>query len=218
MVTGKSGLGVRLVFVGESVTFFLYTGKQSIRRNSPLWIYVCVCMSACVHAHVCACPCVRVYGYVCVCACPCMCVYVCACPCVCVHMCACSSMCGYNLCIFLAGQHACVRTINNFFSVDDLQYYTKPHGLEKLPKLDPSLVSSLYPLMTTSNLHPVKVQRQVEQNRPKIADCNSQTRGGQMRSHNSGALYDTPKAGIMDASYKKHSRTKPRWAHKIYQS
>ena len=63
------------------------------------------------------------------------------------------------VCIFLAGQHACVRTINNFFSMDDLQYYTKPHGLEKVPKLDPSLVSSLYPLMTTSNLHPVKVQR-----------------------------------------------------------
>ena len=67
-----------------------------------------------------------------------------------------------------------MRAINNFFSVDDLQYYTKPHGLEKVPKLDPSLVSSLYPLMTTSNLHPVKVQGQVEQNQSKIADCNSQ--------------------------------------------
>ena len=74
------------------------------------------------------------------------------------------------VCVFLAGQHACVRTINNFFSMDDLQYYTKPHGLEKVPKLDPSLVSSLYPLMTTSNLHPVKVQRQVETNQAKIAD------------------------------------------------
>ena len=193
MVRGKSGLGTRLVFVGESVTFFLYTGKQSIRQDSPVWIYVCVCacvcMCVCAHAHAHACPCVCAYPCVCVCPCLCMCVHVpvlvhvcacahaCACVCmpmrVCVCMCAhapvhvcacCVHMCGYNLCIFLAGQHACVRTINNFFSVDDLQYYTKPHGLEKVPKLDPSLVSPLYPLITTSNLHPVKVQRQVEQN------------------------------------------------------
>ena len=26
------------------------------------------------------------------------------------------------------GQHACVSLINNFFSVDDLAYYTKPQG------------------------------------------------------------------------------------------
>ena len=118
---------------------------------------VCACVCVCVHvrarAHACACVCVPMR--------------VCVCVCVFKHVC-------FNLCIFLAGQHACVRAINNFFSVDDLQYYTKPHGLEKVPKLDPSLVSPLYPLMTTSNLHPVKVQRQVEQNRLKIADHNSQ--------------------------------------------
>ena len=144
---------------------------------------MCVCMCVCVHVCVCVCvcmcpcPCVPMCVCIPVCACPCVhvpvLVHVCACPCVCVCMCAhapvhvracCVHMCGYNLCIFLAGQHACVRTINNFFSVDDLQYYTKPHGLEKVPKLDPSLVSPLYPLITTSNLHPVKVQRQVEQN------------------------------------------------------
>ena len=101
------------------------------------------------------------------------------------------------VCVFLAGQHACVRTINNFFSMDDLQYYTKPHGLEKVPKLDPSLVSSLYPLMTTSNLHPVKVQRQVETNQANIKWNNSQPEKARFGSHNSNTLHDIPKAGIM---------------------
>ena len=143
--------------------------------------YVCVHVPMPMRAHVCACVCVHVpmpmrahvcvHTRVCACARACACVSMCPCLCMCVHVpvlvhvCACCvHMCGYNLCLFLAGQHACVRTINNFFSVDDLQYYTKPRGLEKVPKLDPSLVSPLYPLITTSNLHPVKVQRQVEQN------------------------------------------------------
>ena len=30
--------------------------------------------------------------------------------------------------IYLLGQHECVQIINNFFSIDELDYYTKPQG------------------------------------------------------------------------------------------
>jgi len=50
-----------------------------------------------------------------------------------------------------------VHVINNYFSLEDLLYYTTPHGVEKAPKLDPSLASPLHSLMVSSNLHPVKV-------------------------------------------------------------
>jgi hypothetical protein len=50
-----------------------------------------------------------------------------------------------------------VQLINNFFSLENLQYYTKPQGLEVQPKLDPLLLSPLYEYITTTNVHPVNL-------------------------------------------------------------
>lgn len=60
------------------------------------------------------------------------------------------------------GQHACVSLINNFFSLDDLAYYTKIQGFEKEPKLQPSLAPALHKLMLFNNLNPVKLSQHIE--------------------------------------------------------
>ncbi|KAK7813007.1 hypothetical protein U0070_021766 [Myodes glareolus] len=57
------------------------------------------------------------------------------------------------------GQHDCVAIINNFFPRERLDYYTKPQGLDKEPKLPPKLAGPLHKVITTTNLHPVKVAR-----------------------------------------------------------
>lgn len=57
----------------------------------------------------------------------------------------------------LKGQHDCVAIINNFFPRERLDYYTKPQGLDKEPKLPPKLAGPLHKIITTTNLHPVKV-------------------------------------------------------------
>ncbi|KAK2096250.1 hypothetical protein P7K49_025284 [Saguinus oedipus] len=54
------------------------------------------------------------------------------------------------------GQHDCVTIINNFFPRERLDYYTKPQGLDKEPKLPPKLAGPLHKIITTTNLHPVK--------------------------------------------------------------
>jgi hypothetical protein len=50
-----------------------------------------------------------------------------------------------------------VAIINNFFPRERLDYYTKPQGLDKEPKLPPKLAGPLHKIITTTNLHPVKV-------------------------------------------------------------
>lgn len=55
------------------------------------------------------------------------------------------------------GQHDCVTVINNFFSRKRLDYYTKPQGLEKEPKLPPKLAGPLHKIIMSTNLNPVKV-------------------------------------------------------------
>lgn len=57
----------------------------------------------------------------------------------------------------LPGQHDCVTVINNFFSRTRLEYYTRPHGLEKEPILPPKLAGPLHKIIMTTNLNPVKV-------------------------------------------------------------
>ena len=47
--------------------------------------------------------------------------------------------------------------INNFFSRARLDYYTKPQGLEKEPKLPPKLAGPLHKVIMSTNLNPVKV-------------------------------------------------------------
>ncbi|CAG02740.1 unnamed protein product [Tetraodon nigroviridis] len=62
------------------------------------------------------------------------------------------------------GQHDCVTVINNYFSRARLDYYTKPQGLEKEPKLPPKLAGPLHKIIMGTNLNPVKMVMLVEEN------------------------------------------------------
>ncbi|CAI9728169.1 repeat and MYND domain-containing 2-like [Octopus vulgaris] len=62
------------------------------------------------------------------------------------------------------GYHKCVSTINNFISFDEVDYYTKPQGLEKEAKLPKHLVTPLVELLNNSYLHPLKVSYFLEAN------------------------------------------------------
>ncbi|BFZ22739.1 hypothetical protein BsWGS_25778 [Bradybaena similaris] len=55
------------------------------------------------------------------------------------------------------GQHQCVSVINNFFPREEINYYTKPQGLEKEAKLPEAVAPSLCTLINFTNLHPVKI-------------------------------------------------------------
>ncbi|XP_055339367.1 ankyrin repeat and MYND domain-containing protein 2-like [Paramacrobiotus metropolitanus] len=55
------------------------------------------------------------------------------------------------------GHHAVAVTISNFFTVEDLTYYTVPNGLEKEPKLPPAIAPLVHRFIMQNNLHPVKI-------------------------------------------------------------
>ncbi|XP_037119431.1 ankyrin repeat and MYND domain-containing protein 2-like isoform X2 [Syngnathus acus] len=67
------------------------------------------------------------------------------------------------------GQHDCVTVINNFFSRARLEYYTRPQGLEREPKLPPGLAGPLHKIIMTTNLNPVKIVLLVREN-PVLVD------------------------------------------------
>ncbi|XP_041665506.1 ankyrin repeat and MYND domain-containing protein 2-like [Cheilinus undulatus] len=67
------------------------------------------------------------------------------------------------------GQHDCVTVINNFFSPARLEYYTRPQGLEREPKLPPRLAGPLHKIIMTTNLNPVKIVLLVKEN-PVLVD------------------------------------------------
>ncbi|XP_063159794.1 ankyrin repeat and MYND domain-containing protein 2 [Candoia aspera] len=67
------------------------------------------------------------------------------------------------------GQHDCVTVINNFFPREKLNYYTKPQGLDKEPKLPVKLAGPLHKIITATNLHPVKIVLLVKEN-PLLAE------------------------------------------------
>ncbi|XP_051966028.1 ankyrin repeat and MYND domain-containing protein 2-like isoform X2 [Xyrauchen texanus] len=67
------------------------------------------------------------------------------------------------------GQHDCVTVINNFFSRARLDYYTKPQGLEKEPKLPPKLAGPLHKIIMSTNLNPLKIVMLVKEN-PLLMD------------------------------------------------
>ncbi|KAL2085053.1 hypothetical protein ACEWY4_020571 [Coilia grayii] len=69
-------------------------------------------------------------------------------------------------------QHDCVTAINNFFSRARLDYYTKPQGLEKDPKLPPKLAGPLHKIIMSTNLHPVKMVLLVREN-PMLAQLDA---------------------------------------------
>ncbi|GFS25270.1 ankyrin repeat and MYND domain-containing protein 2 [Elysia marginata] len=54
------------------------------------------------------------------------------------------------------GQHQCVSVINNFFPREEIDYFTRPQGLEKEAKLPKSVAPALCRLINFSNLHPVR--------------------------------------------------------------
>ncbi|KAK5883090.1 hypothetical protein CesoFtcFv8_019456 [Champsocephalus esox] len=62
------------------------------------------------------------------------------------------------------GQHDCVTVINNFFSLAKLEFYTRPHGLERDPRLPPTLAGPLHRIIMTTNLNPVKIVLLVKEN------------------------------------------------------
>ncbi|XP_075684895.1 ankyrin repeat and MYND domain-containing protein 2 [Rhinoderma darwinii] len=67
------------------------------------------------------------------------------------------------------GQHDCVTVINNFFPREKLDYYTKPQGLSKEPKLPVKLAGPLHKIITATNLHPVKMIFLIKEN-PLLLD------------------------------------------------
>eukprot|EP00795_Rhopilema_esculentum_P003723 gene3723-14998_t len=56
------------------------------------------------------------------------------------------------------GRHDCVSLINNYIARHDIEYYTKPQGLEKEPKLASFLAEPLQRFIIITNLHPVFAQ------------------------------------------------------------
>ncbi|XP_068179629.1 ankyrin repeat and MYND domain-containing protein 2a [Antennarius striatus] len=68
------------------------------------------------------------------------------------------------------GQHDCVTVINNFFSRSRLDYFTRPQGLEKEPKLPPKLAGPLHKVIMSTNLNPVKMVLLVREN-PLLAEA-----------------------------------------------
>ncbi|XP_074469430.1 ankyrin repeat and MYND domain-containing protein 2-like isoform X2 [Sebastes fasciatus] len=62
------------------------------------------------------------------------------------------------------GQHDCVTVINNFFSLARLEFYTRPQGLEREPRLPPRLAGPLHKIIMTTNLNPVKIVLLVKEN------------------------------------------------------
>ncbi|KAK9526398.1 hypothetical protein VZT92_015099 [Zoarces viviparus] len=67
------------------------------------------------------------------------------------------------------GQHDCVTVINNFFSRARLEYYTRPQGLEREPRLPPRLAGPLHKIIMTTNLNPVKIVMLVKED-PVLVD------------------------------------------------
>ncbi|KAL3836435.1 hypothetical protein ACJMK2_021868 [Sinanodonta woodiana] len=55
------------------------------------------------------------------------------------------------------GQHQCVAAISNFFPSSGLDYYTKPQGLEKEPRLPQHLAPVLVKMINMSNMNPVRI-------------------------------------------------------------
>ncbi|XP_019724324.1 ankyrin repeat and MYND domain-containing protein 2-like isoform X2 [Hippocampus comes] len=67
------------------------------------------------------------------------------------------------------GQHDCVTVINNFFPRARVDYYTRPRGTEREPKLPPALAGPLHEIIMTTNLNPVKIVMLVREN-PALVD------------------------------------------------
>ncbi|EDV28961.1 uncharacterized protein TRIADDRAFT_52356 [Trichoplax adhaerens] len=55
------------------------------------------------------------------------------------------------------GQHHVVSFINSFVPFEELEYFTKPHGLETEPKLPPLMARIFHKLLLNSNMNPCRI-------------------------------------------------------------
>lgn len=55
------------------------------------------------------------------------------------------------------GQHKVVTLINNFIPREEIDYFTKPHDLDKVAKLPSKLAEPFYQFVRQINIHPVKL-------------------------------------------------------------
>ncbi|XP_035217493.1 ankyrin repeat and MYND domain-containing protein 2-like [Stegodyphus dumicola] len=62
------------------------------------------------------------------------------------------------------GNHHVVSTINNFIPIEEIDYFTKPRGLEKEPKLPSSLCNPLHKMVIMTNINPVRLAFYIQQN------------------------------------------------------
>ncbi|XP_074604823.1 ankyrin repeat and MYND domain-containing protein 2-like [Brevipalpus obovatus] len=60
------------------------------------------------------------------------------------------------------GQHEVVSMINHYVPREDVLYFTKPRGLEKEPKLNPTLAVPLWAYLRQTNIHPVRLVLELE--------------------------------------------------------
>ncbi|XP_064459857.1 ankyrin repeat and MYND domain-containing protein 2-like [Ornithodoros turicata] len=63
-----------------------------------------------------------------------------------------------------------VSIINNFLPKEELEYYTRPHGLEKEPKLPIALCTPLYHLVLRTNIHPVSIALYLQERRKLLVE------------------------------------------------
>jgi len=68
----------------------------------------------------------------------------------------------------LTGRHDCVSLINNYIGKEDIEYYTKPQGLETEAKLSPILAEPLQNYIIITNLHPVNLCLYLNENKSLI--------------------------------------------------
>lgn len=61
--------------------------------------------------------------------------------------------------------HDVVAIINNFLPREEIEYYARPHGLDKEAKLPAPLVGPLYQLVVRTNIHPVRVALWLQEKR-----------------------------------------------------
>ncbi|XP_071044027.1 ankyrin repeat and MYND domain-containing protein 2 [Parasteatoda tepidariorum] len=55
------------------------------------------------------------------------------------------------------GNHHIVSIINNYLPIEEIEYFTKIHGLEKEPKLPAVLSQPVHKLVVITNINPVKI-------------------------------------------------------------
>ncbi|CAG2109483.1 unnamed protein product [Medioppia subpectinata] len=55
------------------------------------------------------------------------------------------------------GQHSAVAIINNYIPREDIDYYTRVHGLETEPRLSARLATPLHSFVRQTNIHPIRI-------------------------------------------------------------